>query len=128
MYMDIQNIRTALIVTLSVLLVVVLWRRFKRGVLAKDMPAPLHAELINLQVQYHPARLHVVVKVPSNQTIRTNLLDGAHNPLHAWADVDMKPGESTIELALPAAADGQYHLEMCTDTQRTVRQFRLLQG
>ncbi|MBK7296097.1 MAG: hypothetical protein IPI91_05270 [Flavobacteriales bacterium] len=127
MYMDIQNIRTALIVTLSVLLVVVLWRRFKRGVLAKDMPAPLHAESINLQVQYHPARLHVVVKVPSNQTIRTNLLDGAHNPLHAWADVDMKPGESTIELALPAA-DGQYHLEMCTDTQRTVRQFRLLQG
>jgi len=128
MYMDIQNIRTALIVTLSVLLVVVLWRRFKRGVLAKDMPAPLHAELINLQVQYHPARLHVVVKVPSNQTIRTNLLDGAHNPLHAWADVDMKPGESTIELALPAAADGQYHLEMCTDTQRTKSQFRLLQG
>lgn len=128
MEMDIQNIRTALIVTLSVLLVVVLWRRLKRSVLAKDMPAPLHAELINLQVQYHPARLHVVLKVPSNQIIRTNLLDATHNPLHSWADLNMKPGESTVELALPISADGKYHLEMCTETQRTVRQFRLQQG
>jgi len=128
MTMDIENIRTALVVTLSILLVAVLWRRFKRGVLARDMPAPLHAELINLQVQYHPARLHVVVKVPSNQTIRTNLLNGSHDLVHSWANLDMKRGESTFELALPMAADGKYHLEMCTDTQRTVRQFRLLQG
>ena len=83
---------------------------------------------INLQVQYHPARLHVVVKVPSNQTIRTNLLNGSHDLVHSWANLDMERGESTFELALPKAADGKYHLEMCTDTQRTVRQFRLLQG
>lgn len=125
---DIQNLRTALIITLSILVVLVAWRRFKRKVVANDMPAPSHAELLALEVEYHPARLRVVLSVPKDETIHTSLLDAHHEPLHTWADMRMERGETAVQLALPVAADGLYHLEMRTATQRTVRQFRLKQA
>lgn len=127
MWTELDNIRTALIITLSVLLVLVVWRRFKRNVVAKDMPAPLHAELIAVQVEYHPARLRVVIAVPRDETIHTALLDASHVHLHHWADMPLRRGDSTVDLVLPPLDDGDYHMEMRTTTQRTVRRFRLQQ-
>lgn len=124
---ELQSIRTALIITLSVLLVLVLWRRFKRSVVARDLPKPLHAELVAVQVEYHPARLRVVIGVPHPQAIHTALLDASHARLHHWAEMALQPGDSTVELVLPPIADGDYYLEMSTATQRTVRRFRLQQ-
>lgn len=122
---DLLNLRTALLITLSILLVVVLWRRFRSHVLANDVPALLHAELVRLEVAYHPPRLHVVLNVPNEQSLTTGLLDHEHRPIHAWQSKKLAPGMHTMELALPFLADGAYFLEMTTATQRTVRQFRL---
>ena len=125
---DLLNIRTALIVSLSVLALLIMWRRLRQHILTKDMPAPLHAELLGLQLAYHPARLRVDLKVPGDQLIRTRLLDQAHASLHAWDDERVQRGEHTLERVLPSLTDGVYFLEMATDTQRTLRQFRLQQA
>ncbi len=124
---DLLTLRTALLITLSILLVAVIWRRFKRKVVANDMPAPLHAELLGLDVAYHPARLLVVLQVPSDQQIGTCVLDGSHAKTHEWDARPFKKGTYTLEQPLPTLPDGLYFLEMTTATQRTVRQFRLQQ-
>ncbi len=124
---DLLNVRTALIVSLSVLVLVILWKRLRQYILTKDMPAPLHAELIGLELAYHPARLRVVVKVPGPQKILTRLLDQQHVPFHTWDEAQLQTGEHSLERTLPPLADGIYFLEMATATQRTVRQFRLQQ-
>lgn len=125
---DLLNLRTALLITLSILLVVVLWRRFRSHVLANDVPAPVHAELVRLEVAYHPSRLHVVLSMPSEQRVTTGLLDQGHQSIHSWNDKRLLPGEHTLELPLPMLVDGAYFLELTTSTQRTVRQFRLQQA
>ena len=69
----IENVRLTLLLSLTILVVALLWRRFKRNVMARDLPAPLHAELLGLQVAYHPARLHVEVLVPLDQELHAHL-------------------------------------------------------
>ncbi len=125
---ELLTLRTALLITLSILLVAVLWRRFKRTVMANDMPAPMHVELVRLEVAYHPPRLHVVLSVPSEQHIATGLLDHGHTHIHGWQDKKLAPGVHTLELPLPTIVDGAYFLDLTTATQRTVRQFRLQQA
>lgn len=125
---DLLNVRTALIVTLSALVLLILWRRLRQHILSKDMPAPSYAELVSLELAYHPARLRVEVKVPGPQLIHTRLLDQQHAAFHSWEGVDLTPGEHILERTLPALPDGVYFLEMATATQRTVRQFRLQQA
>lgn len=125
---DLLNIRTALIVSLSAMVLLILWRRLRQYILTKDMPAPLYAELLGLELAYHPALLRVEVKVPGEQVIHTRLLDQAHTPFHAWDDERLQRGTHTMERLLPPLADGVYYIEMSTATQRTVRQFRLQQA
>lgn len=123
--MDLTTLRTALLITLSILLVVVLWQRFRRKVLANDLPAPLHAELRSLEVAYHPQRLFAELHLPDAQVLRTALSDDRHQPLHQWPDESAPSGNRMVERALPELADGTYHFELSTGTQRTVRRFRL---
>lgn len=125
--MDLHSLRTALLITLSILLVVVLLRRFRRRVLAKDLPVNSHAELLKLEVAYHPARLRVQLHVPQDQIVHTALLDVADHHVHTWVEVPLSAGLHTIERILPELIDGLHHFEMRTTTQRTVRQFRLQQ-
>ncbi|MBL0126865.1 MAG: hypothetical protein IPP83_05275 [Flavobacteriales bacterium] len=123
--MDLLTIRTALLITLPIMLVVVLWRRFKHNVIARDLPAPQHLELLQLEVEYHPARLRVALKVPSKQTLHAFLLSAAHEQIHTWPVHVLEAGADPIHLDLPALTDGLYHVQLDTGTQRTVRQFRL---
>ncbi len=123
----IENVRLTLLVSLALLVVGLLLRRFKRNVLARDLPAPLHAELIGLQVAYHPARLRVDVLIPLDQELHTHLVDRMHEPLHAWPAKAFAPGEHTFELSLPTLEDGEHFFQLSTSTQRTVRVFRLQQ-
>jgi len=125
---DLLTLRTALLITLSILLVALLWRRFKRNVVANDMPAPLHAELLALDVAYHPSRLIVVLQMPSEQTIGTSLLNSQHTLVDSWDERTFKQGRQVFEQPLPDLVDGAYFLELSTATQRTVRQFRLQQA
>jgi hypothetical protein len=123
--MDLTTVRTALLITLTILLVVVLFRRFKASVLLNDVPAPAHAELLALEVAYHPSRLHVLLDLPKGELIRSALLDGAHNILQTWDDIPLPQGRHRLERILPPLADGSYFIEVSTTTQRTVRGFRL---
>jgi hypothetical protein len=121
----IDDLRVTLLISLSFLLVAILYRRFKRKVLADDLPAPLHAELVGLQVAYHPQRLRVEVSMPSRQELHPRLVDRAHVALHTWPSLTLGEGEHTFEVTLPALPDGEHFFELATSTQRTVRVFRL---
>lgn len=124
---ELENIRNALIITLSLVLLVLLFRRFKRYVKERDVPQVLHAELLQLHVAYHPARLLLELRAPEPVELHFALLNEAHTTIHHWHTSTAPTGVSTLELQLPAVADGTYFVEMRTHTQRTVRQFRLLQ-
>lgn len=124
---DLLNVRTALIVSLAAMVLLILWKRLRQHILLKDTPVPLHAELAGLELVYHPARLRVLLKMPSEQLIQTRILDHQHAPLHTWPEERVAIGEQLLLRELPHLADGAYFLEMSTSTQRTVRQFRLQQ-
>lgn len=125
--MDMSTLRTALLITLTLLALVMLFRRLKRAVLLKDVPAINHAELISLDVQYHPSSLRLVMQMPEEELIHMTLLDGAHAPLHSYQDERLPQGEHQLLRELPALQDGFYFLEIRSATQRTVRGFRLQQ-
>ena len=74
MPIDTEILRNALIVSLSILLLVLFFRRKRQKIMNEDLPAPSHAELISLEVAYHPARLHLVVSLPQTSSIGTAVL------------------------------------------------------
>jgi hypothetical protein len=125
---DLVTLRTALLITLSILLVVVAFRRFRHSVLRKDVPAINHAELLLLEVEYHPNRLRVLMHMPQNERLHMALLDPKYEPLHTWADSTLAQGQHELALMLPALDDGLFYFEVRSATQRTVRGFRLQQA
>lgn len=124
---ELENLRNALLITLSIVLVVLLYRRFKQYVRERDLPQVLHAELLQLHVAYHPVRLLIDLRAPEPVELHFALLNEAHTAIHQWQPGKAPAGGSSLELQLPALADGTYFVEMRTHTQRTVRQVRLLQ-
>ena len=120
-----DNLRLALLISLSILLVVVLYKRFKRAVMMRERPAPMHAELLHVEVMYHPARLRVHLSVPSDQEIHPAMLSEAHAPLRRWPAQQVAAGQHVLELELDGHGDGAYYFELATATQRTERRFKL---
>lgn len=123
--MDLEDLRTALIITLSIVVVVLLARRFRESVLRRDLPVRIHVEIRRLEVAYHPARLRVQVHVPKAESVRTSILDMEHHTIHSWGEESLDQGLHELERTLPELQDGFHYLEMSSDTQRTVRRFRL---
>lgn len=123
--MDLLTLRTTLIITLSIVLLVLLWRKLRERWTAKDVPVVRHAEVTAVEVLYHPERVRLAVVVPTSQVLRIAVLDASHRPCHSWPEHVSEPGSHTMELALPVLPDGQYHVEVATSTQRTERSFRL---
>ena len=121
-----DNLRLTLLITLSILFVAMLWKRFKQRTMANDLPAPSHAEVISMHVLYHPERLRVQVKVPSVQELIPAVLNGQHEQQFAWPSVRAEKGSHVLELPLNTLGDGVHFFELGTDTQRTVRRFRLM--
>lgn len=123
-----DTFRNALLISLIILLVVMLYRRLKQRVLARDLPAPMHAELVRLEVMYHPARLRVEFTLPKEQRIHPALLSDTHQHLHAWASEEIPSGTRIMELPLTDRTDGAYFFQLATDSQRTERRFILRQA
>ena len=121
-------IRNALLISLPILLIAVLYKRFKQRTIHRDLPAPAHVELVGLEVAYHPTRVRALVKVPRAHAIGTAMLSATHEPLHHWPEQRLDRGEHWIERAVEQRADGTYFFQLSTSTQRTVRQFRLQQA
>jgi len=125
---SLENLRIVLTITLSILLLVVLFRRFRNKVVSEELPIAGHAELRGLQVAYHPQRLLVQVRLHAPRRIAFCLLDEAHRPLRDWDARDLPAGDGALELALDGEAEGTYHLQRSTGTQRIIRRFRLSQA
>lgn len=121
----VERLRLTLLISLSLLALVLLWRRFRQRVMARDLPAPAHAELISLQVSYHPPRLRAEVMLPGAQEILPAMLDAAHRCTHRWPPQILEGGLRVLELPLDGQPDGEHFFELATHTQRTVRRFIL---
>lgn len=118
-----SDLRLILLVSLSLLLVLVLWRRFKWRTIMKELPVRSHAELLALHVLYHPERLRAELHLPAEEELFATLLDPDHKPLHRWPAKRMPAGKHVVEWPLDTATGGSYFVEISTDTQRTVRKF-----
>ncbi|MFT3885588.1 MAG: hypothetical protein QM724_09200 [Flavobacteriales bacterium] len=123
-----DNIRIALLISLSILLVAVLYKRFKQYVMVRDLPAPLHAELVRVEVMYHPTRLRVELIAPKDQEVMPAVLSETHAPVHGWPSRLVAQGQQVLELELPGRTDGVYFFELATESQRTERKFILRQA
>ena len=120
-----DSLRPALLLSLSILFLLMLWRRFKHKAMMAERPVAAHAELLALHVEYHPERLRAEVAMPEDGELRPALLDGEHRPLFAWPRMNGKARTQVLELPLTDHADGTYYFELATATQRTVRRFIL---
>ncbi len=118
-----DDIRTVLLITLAVLVVVVAFRRFRQYVQLKHAPVPQHVELRALEVMYHPPRLRVQLSMPFPTEILPAMLNQAHLPLLVWPAVQAAKGELVLELPLPLEGEGSFFFEIATSTQRTERRF-----
>ncbi len=121
----VDHLRIALLLSLSLLFLAMVWRRFKRKSMEAERPVPLHAELLAIQVEYHPERLRVEVSLPADEELRPAMLDLQHRTLKQWASGTKERGRHVLELPLDPAPDGEYYFELATSSQRTVRKFRL---
>ena len=120
-----NELRVALLISLSILFVAMMWRRFKRRVMENERPVVSHAELLALQVEYHPERLRVEVLLPAAEELRSAMLDMDHRVLQHWPAEKKNVGTHVLELPIGYATDGEYYYELATTSQRTVRKFRL---
>lgn len=121
----VERLRLTLLISLTLLTVILLWRRFKQRVMATDLPAPSHAEVLSVQVAYHPDRLRVELLLPADQEVRTALLDQAHRTTFTWPARRLVGGTHVVELPLDGRPDGEHLLELATSSQRTIRRFNI---
>ncbi|MBP8823335.1 MAG: hypothetical protein KBH07_06805 [Flavobacteriales bacterium] len=123
-----ETFRTALLITLSILVVFLLVQRFKKHWRQHHMPIPRHMELLALEVVYHPTLLRITMAVPAPGELFPALLSAGHERLHAWPPVQLDKGEHVLELALDPGLDGAFFFEISTGTQRTERRFLVRQA
>ena len=118
------DIRLTLLISLTILVRVMLYNWFKRRVMARDLPTPIHAELVSVEMMYHPPVLRVEVVMPKREELFPAMLSSVHAPLHSWAAVSVEQGRHVLELPVAEAhAEGIYYFELATSNQRTERQF-----
>lgn len=122
------KLKLTLLVSLSILVVILLWRRFRDLTMQKERPVPMHAELMALQVLYHPARLRVEVLMPREEELSPAVLDTEHRETRSWPSMVKGKGTHVVELALDEHMHGEYYFELRTRSQRTVRRFHLQQA
>lgn len=124
----IDHLRSALLISLTLLFVAMVFRRFKRKAMTEERPVPSHAELLALHVEYHPVRIRVEVLLPGPEDVRSAMLDMDHQPYKDWPVQSKGEGRHVLELPIGTAPDGEYYFELATTSQRTVRKFRLKQA
>ncbi len=121
--MDLEEIRTFLLISLSILVVVVAYKRFRQYVQLHHAPIPQHVELVKLEVMYHPHLLRVELSIPVPGEVFPAMLSHRHALLHSWPAVQMAMGDHVLELPLEGELDGHYYFQIATGTQRTERRF-----
>ncbi|MCB0772718.1 MAG: hypothetical protein KJZ58_02415 [Flavobacteriales bacterium] len=124
----VETVRTTLLITLSILVLILLYRRFRQYLRLHHLPVPQHVELRAVEVMYHPLQLRVHLHLPRPEEVAPAMLSTAHAHLHAWPTVRLERGEHVLELPLDEGLDGAYYVEVGTSTQRTERRFIIRQA
>jgi hypothetical protein len=118
-----DTLRTTLLISLSVLVLVIAYRRFRQYVQQHHSPVPRHAELLQVEVAYHPVRVRVVVRLPAEEEVFPAVLGADHARYAQWPAMRLAAGSHELEFPLPPGADGVLHFELGSSTQRTERRF-----
>jgi hypothetical protein len=119
------DIRLALLISLTVLVLVLAYKWFKRRTVVRDMPVPIHAQLVSVEVMYHPMVLRVEVEMPCREELFPAMLSEVHAMLHQWPAMAVGQGRHILELPLSADPGRTYYLELATANQRTERRFTI---
>lgn len=119
------DIRLTLLISLTILVLVLLYKWFKRRVMIHDLPTPIHAQLVSVEVMYHPSVLRVEVQMPRKEELFPALLNSFHAPVQRWDAMMVDEGRHVLELPLAAYGEGSYYFELATSGQRTERRFSL---
>ena len=121
--MDLDALRTVLLITLPILVLAAAYRWFKQYVRLHHTPVPKHVELVAIEVMYHPAKLRVEFSLPGAGEVFPAMLSSRHARLHDWPPMQVAQGDHVLELPLDGELDGHYFFEIATGTQRTERRF-----
>lgn len=119
----IESIRTALLITLSILVVVIVVRRFRQYVRIHLHPVPQQVHLRAVEVMYHPLRLRIALHLPAAEAVSPALLGQDHSLLRTWPAKHLQAGDHALELPMEEVPEGHYSIELATGTQRTERRF-----
>jgi hypothetical protein len=122
MTIDLDALRLALTASLALLLLMLLFRRLRHRAIVQQAPVANHAELLLLQVAYHPQRLQVRLRLFGAEEVTLSLLDEQYITVHTWPAERMPAGEHTLERMMDQRA-GTYYFELRTASQRTERRF-----
>lgn len=122
---DLGVLRIVLLITLSGMVLWLLYRRFRYNTLQKHVPVVRHAELTGLQVGYHPSRLLLSLQLPGAQALAADVLNDKWQKVHGWPIRSVEVGAQELELPLDGLGDGTYYLRLLSEGQSTERQFIL---
>ncbi|MEO8066157.1 MAG: hypothetical protein ABI599_00550 [Flavobacteriales bacterium] len=122
---DLRVLRVVLLVSLSGMLLFLLYRRFRFNTLQKHVPVVRHAELTELLVGYHPSRLLLTLQLPEEQHLAADVLNDRWERVHEWPGRVVPMGAQQLDLPLYGLADGTYYLRLLSVGQSTERQFIL---
>lgn len=125
MDMDLGALRIALLVSLTGMVLWLLYRRFRYNTLMKHVPVVRHAELTGLHVGYHPNRLLLTVQLPREQTLDADLMNDRWETVRQWPGRELQAGSQQWDLPLEGMSDGTYYLRLISAGQSTERQFTI---
>lgn len=123
--MDLSTLRWVLLVSLSITLVFVWYRRFRVNTLANEVPVVKHAELTQLDVAYHPERLKLSMTVPRDQEMHAAVLDEGWNEVKRFPARLLERGRPEWVLEVSGLAPGRYYVRLTSSGQSTERMFIL---
>lgn len=122
---DLSVLRIVLLVSLSAMVLFLLYRRFRFNTLQKHVPVVRHAELTELLVAYHPNRLLLSLHLPNEQHLAADVLNDRWEQVHAWPRRVVPLGVQQLDLPLEGLTDGTYYLRLLSAGQSTERKFTL---
>lgn len=119
----VDTLRTTLLISLALLVVIIAIRRYKQYIKVHHTPVPRHAELLEVEVAYHPPRVRVLVRLPKEEEVFPAVLAADHTRMSTWPPMRLAAGSHEIEFPLAPEADGVLHFELGSSSQRTERRF-----
>jgi hypothetical protein len=114
-----HTLRLALLVTLFVVLIYILYKRLLKA-MGKDKDKPVYASLNDVTYEGGINQLTITCANPSMETLTVNINDAASTLIHSEVFIGTSSEDLQMEVALEP---GRYQVEVVTDNHRTSRYF-----